>query len=227
MDLNNTTDENTEVDENRRVERQTAKIASISEITGGKYFRKEGWEPNYVLTNKNEKISRVNLIAIAVTIPDNGDSIFVDDGTGKIEIRSFENNQMFSDITIGDIILITGRPREFNNALYINGEIIKKISNKGWIEYRKKEIILKNIRMPTIEQEDEVLNKREEKVEESKPALDEFEEIMLKIKELDSGEGCEIQEIAAIYPNGEEIIEQLLLKGEIFEISPGKVKVLE
>lgn len=218
-------------EDKQNIERQTAKITSISELISGQYVKKEGWEPNFVLTKNNEKISRANIVAIVVTIPDNADSIFVDDGSGKIEIRSFENTELFKDITIGDIILIIGRPRDFNNQIYINGEIINKINNKGWIEFRKKEIMLKNIRAPEIKQNPpqniETLSQEQEKVEEETKEMDEIEEIMLKIKELDDGHGCDVQELTKQFANAEEIIEQLLMKGEIFENTPGKVKVLE
>jgi RPA family protein len=210
----------------KSVERQTARIASIKELTSGKYIRQEGWNPNYILTRKNEKISRANIVGVIVTIPDNSDSVYIDDGTDKIEARSFEDKTKFNDMTIGDIVLIIGRPREYNGKVYLNCEIIKKIVNKDWLEFRKKEILLKNIRMPDIpeqiiEESLETPNRRE------KEEPDKIDEILMIIKEKDKGAGCEIVEITGKYPKAEEIIEQLLLKGEIFEISPGKVKVLE
>ena len=214
----------------KSAERQTAKIAAIKEIIKGKYLKQEGWEPNYILTNKDEKISRVNLIGIVVTIPDNSNSIFIDDGTDKIEIRNFDQDKsIFSDITIGDIVMIIGRPKEFNNELYINGEIVKKIKNKGWLEFRKKEIILKNIIKPDIKTNIPIegdLEQEEKKSEETK-VMDKIEEILLKIKGTDEGSGCDVQSLAKDNPEVEKIIEQLLLKGEIFEITPGKVKILE
>ena len=215
-------------EEKRAVERQTAKIVSIGELNTGKYVKKDGWEPNYVLTKRNEKISRANIISVVVTIPNTAESIFIDDGSGKIEVRSFENPDLFKNVTVGDIVMLIGRPREFNNQIYVNGEILKKINNKGWLEYRKKEITLKKIHMPEIQEVVETQPELEEDntLQESKE-MDEIEEILLKIKELDDGNGCEVNEIYSNYPNGEEIVEQLLLKGEIFEMSPGKVKVLE
>jgi RPA family protein len=214
--------------EQKPVERQTAKICSIKELNNGKYVKQEGWEPNYVLTSKNEKVSRANIIGVAVTISDNASTIFIDDGTGKIELRSFENPQIFKDITIGDIVLIIGRPREFNNQIYINCEILKKISNKGWLEYRKKEIILKNIKVPDVEinenlDEPVVNQEKQQDMEE----VDEIEDILLKIKNLDTGNGCNVEDLASLNPNAEKIIQMLMMKGDIFEISPGKVKILE
>lgn len=216
---------------NKQIQRQTAKISSIAEIISGKYVQQEGWEPNYVLSNKNEQLSRVNIIGIVVTIPENGLSVFVDDGTAKIEVRSFEENNIFKNITIGDIVGIIGRPREFNNEIYINAEIIKKITNKGWLEYRKKEILLKNLIFPDI-----LKNKKETELEKNDyPSLqdknieeiDEFDAALIKIKDLDSGNGCNVDDLIEIDPKYEKLVEQLLLKGEVFELSPGKIKILE
>ena len=220
------------VEDKKIVERQNAKIASIKEIITGSYIKQEGWEPNYILTKKNEKISRVNLIGIIVTVPENGQSVFVDDGSGKIEIRTFDDIALFNDVTIGDIILTIGRPRVYNDEIYINGEVVKKIENKGWLEYRKKEIMLKNILLPDQIEEltpsiQEVVEEVPERPSEIEEETDEIDLILMKIKELDKGEGCDVQELSESNPDAENVIKDLLLKGEIFEISPGKVKVLE
>ncbi len=217
-------------EEQRSIERQTARIASLKELNNGKYIKQEGWDPNYVLTSKDEKISRVNIIGVVVTIPESGQSLFIDDGSGKIEIRSFEEGNLFQDLTIGDIVLVIGRPRSYNEDIYLNAEIVKKITNKGWLEYRKKEILLKNIQMPDLKEEIKIETPVEEVPKEvPKPVeeLDEIDTILMKIKELDKGEGCDVQELASNYPEAENIVQQLLLKGEIFEIVPGKVKILE
>jgi RPA family protein len=220
----------------KQITRQTAKVSSIGEITKGNYIKQEGWEPNYILSLKNEKISRVNLIGIVVTIPENSQSVFLDDGTGKIEVRSFEKSDIFKDITIGDIVLIIGRPRDFNNEIYINVEIIKKITNKGWLEYRKKEILLRNILKPDMLKEvpeknfiseDNVEGSKQEESKLKEETIDEIDELLIKIKNLDTGSGCDVQELIEINQGYEAMVEQLLLKGEIFELAPGKIKVLE
>jgi len=218
------------VEEKKTVERQTAKIASIKELMEGEYIKQEGWEPNYILTKKNEKISRANLIGVVVTIPENGQSVFIDDGTSKVEIRTFDNVTLFNDITIGDIVLVIGRPRLYNDEKYINAEIVKKIANKGWLEYRKKEIALKNLLMPDKEEEvstNQVPEAPKETPPEKIEEIDEIDTILMKIKELDKGDGCDVQDLIEINKDSDNIVKELLLKGEIFEISPGKVKILE
>ncbi|MFT4303297.1 MAG: hypothetical protein ACMXYG_01920 [Candidatus Woesearchaeota archaeon] len=208
----------------QKPERQTAKIASIKEIVEGKYYKQEGWEPNYVLTTSNEKISRVNILGIVVTVPEKVNSMFIDDGSNKIEVRSFEDGPSFSNYTIGDIVLIIGRPREYNDEIYINAEIVRKIENKGWLEYRKKQISLKQKNNPSIITS---IDEKKSEINEVEPELDIMDTIILKIKELDKGDGCFVSELSKYIDNPDATIEKLLLKGEIFEISPGKVKVLE
>ena len=46
------------------------------------------------------------------------------------------------------------------------------------------------------------------------------------IKEKDKGDGIDFEEVLKLV-NNEEIIKELLKKGELFEIRPGRLKVLE
>ena len=188
----------------RTIERQTAKILSLKEITTGKYVKQEGWEPNYVHTIKDDKVSRVNIIGVIVTIPDSQQSVFVDDGSAKIEIRSFENKPFFENLTIGDIVLVIGRPREYNNEMYINAEVVKKITNKGWLEYRKKEIALREEKLPdvTIASPSNDNSVQEEVIDENG---DEIDTILQTIKELDSGNGCDVNELIEKYSDFSDI----------------------
>ena len=218
--------------EQQTVERQTAKIASIGEIIAGTYIKQEGWDPNYVKTRKGDAISRVNCIGVVVTIPETGQSLFVDDGTGRVEIRTYENNNLFEGITIGDIVLIIGRPREYNNEIFINAECIRKITNKGWLEYRKKEIQLRNIQMPdakeVVSDIPETISQETTETEQiSDEDLDDIDKILFAIKELDEGQGCTLSDLYEKIPEAEGLMTQLLSNGDVYELSPGKVKVLE
>ena len=55
------------------------------------------------------------------------------------------------------------------------------------------------------------------------------EDIFLLIKKLDKGDGVAVENIINNFNNDqtENIINQLLENGDIFEIKPGKLKVLE
>ena len=139
--------------------------------------------------------------------------LIIDDSSGKIFVRTFNDNKIIDKINIGEVILIIGRPREYNDEKFIMPEIIKKIDNKKWIDFRRLEL-------------KPVILKREIKYEKiSNPS----EKIFKLIKEFDNGEGANFNDIVnkSNIKDSEKIIKILLSEGEIFQNSPGKLKVLE
>jgi RPA family protein len=206
--------------------RQIAYKARIKELINGKYIKEEGWQPNYIITADGKQINRINLIATIVAKPVEQDinyqSIVLDDGTGRISARIFEQNNIFDNIEVGDIILLIGRPREYGGEKYILPETIKRIQDKAWIKVRELELrgnkpIKKVFEEKRPTQEEEII----EDIEESIP-----DKIIRIIKESDKGEGVDFEDILK-QANNEEIIKELLKKGELFEIRPGRLKVLE
>lgn len=206
----------------QKAKRQIAKKTDIKSIVLGKYIKEDGWEPNYIITDDNRKLSRVNVMGTVVAIQEDGPSksITLDDSSASILSRTFENITMFNNIAVGDTILIIGRPRDFNGEKYIIAEIIQKI-NSQWIKVRQKELSM----LP----KDNAIEKQETKEEiivEDVLITDKFDEALKLIKELDSGQGVDTDTlIEKGYP--EETLDKLLKNGEIFEISPGKLKILE
>ena len=59
--------------------------------------------------------------------------------------------------------------------------------------------------------------------------IDDTSKILALVKEMDIGEGADIQDVISKSGNKEteSILKNLLQEGEIFEIKPGKLKVLE
>jgi hypothetical protein len=222
--------------------RQIAYKVRISEILGGSYVKEEGWQPNYILMGDGRKISRINLIAAVISLQreDSTSSVIVDDGTGEILLRSFEGFLELKEITVGDVVNIIGKPREFGQEKYILPEVMKRLQNPGWIGVRNLELSgpshnadnAKVIKAPVqeIRAEERVV---EEVVDGAKSIGPEkitpFQRIYSLIKELDSGEGADMSEVAkkSGLSNAEEILAELLKEGEIFEIRRGRVKVLE
>lgn len=195
--------------------RQIAYKIRIKDILEGKYVKEEGWNPNYIVTANEKEVSRVNIIGIVIDkqFEFNKYVLIIDDSSGKIFVRTFNDNKIIDKINIGEVILIIGRPREYNNEKFIMPEIIKKIDNKKWIDFRRLEL-------------KPVILKREIKYEKiSNPS----EKIFKLIKELDNGEGANFNDIVnkSNIKDSEKIIKILLSEGEIFQNSPGKLKVLE
>ena len=211
--------------------RQIAYKARIKGLLGGRYVKEEGWTPNYIETGRR-KISRVNLIGTIVSKEDieSFQSLILDDGTGKITARSFEKNNALDNLDIGDVVLIIGRPREYSGERYVLIEIIKKIENKKWILYRKAELENESFDEAPVSEEKSKPNNNVEEIAvttESVGAEPAAETVLKRIKELDKGEGADFDDVVKGIANGEKIISSLLSEGEIFEIKPGKLKILE
>lgn len=205
--------------EQQLIARQIAYIVQIKDLLTGNFTKEDNFNPSHVkIGDKN--VSRVNIIGAIIGISDenNFQSIVVDDGTGKISIRNFEKK---IDINVGDVVLLVGRIREFGNERYISPEIIKKGINQKW-NIVWKELALKNPDdSPSNNEEETVLEEIEFK--QPKSFID---KILGRIRDLDSGDGASYTDIVKNI-HDEKAISSLLLQGELFEIKPGKLKVLD
>jgi len=248
------------------IKRQTAIKIRLADLKEGKYVKVNGeWDPNYVLTPFNTKVSRVNIIGTVLSLEDNDKKSFViDDGTAQMTVRSFE--ELKQEILVSETYIIVGKVREFSNELYITPEITKQIAadpetKEAWLKLRQLELdsIYKNLDRIEIKKEAPVESKpvqvttptNNAPVEEEKPleAADEtvsekpvenetpndsknpFDLVLEKIKELDSGNGVDIEDLIEATKLSETEIENitnnLLIDGEAFEIKPGKLKLLD
>jgi len=198
--------------------RQVAYKLKISDILNGNLIKEE-FSGNVKLNNIN--VSRVNIIAAMIYKSEdfNYSSAVIDDGFGRIQLRSFENNAYFSKIDVGDVVLVIGRIREFNNEKYIVPEILKKITNTRWVDIRRLELKNNDIIDNNIKITDKNL------IEGAKIN----EDIYSLIKKLDNGDGASFDNIikSSGSIDAEKILNKLLENGDIFEIKPGKLKVLE
>ncbi len=203
------------MDNKESIKRQPAIKLKVNDLINGKYKKEEGWKPNYVTTSFG-KVSRVNIIAVLISKDPEQNSFLIDDGSASINVKSFEEKNF--DVNIGDVVLVIGKPREWNSQKYILPEIVKKIGDKRWVEIRKKE--LGNRNEAIVEDKVEI----EEEIFESP-----YQKVLDIIKGLDSGEGADYQEVLAKARllDGEKIITSLLEQGEVFEIRSGRLKILE
>jgi len=169
-------------------------------------------------------ISRVNIVATLIYKSEdlNYDSAIIDDGGGRILVRGFEKSNIFSNVDVGDVVLVVGKIRDFNNERYIIPEILKKVEDAGWMNVRKLEL-----RKSSVVIEDTTKDKNGGLIEDIK--LDNHAEVYDLIKKLDEGDGVLIDDVikSSKIGDAEEIINRLLENGDIFEIKPGKLKILE
>lgn len=228
-------------------QRETAKICSIKDLLKGDYIIQEGWKPNYVQVG-GRKLSRINIIGIVVSKPTPYE-FSLDDGTGTIDVTDFNQHKKVADLKVGEPVLVIGRPRQNNNQLFIACEFVnsKQLKeNSYWLSQRKKDlevistqtdddepISLEDLEFSTPQDKtEEIIEKAKEVnvIDESQAVVADVtgEDIIQFIKKKDTGDGCFVEEIISYF--GDDIddhILTLITMGEIYEIKPGKVKVLE
>lgn len=194
--------------------RQVAYKLWIKDLIEGTYVKEEGLRPNYVLLSDGRRVSRVNLIGTIVSVTtETHPSILLDDGTGKILVRAFENQELLARVSQGQQVFVIGRPRSFGGEMYVIPEIIKPVQDPGWIAVRKAEIELKT--------QDKGFSETSLESDGMRARVAEL------VRALDNGAGASKEEILAQLPNCEKVINHLLQNGELFEVSPGRVKILE
>ncbi len=205
--------------EQKSYQRQVAYKVRISNILNGSFMKDEFSAGYMKLADFN--VSRVNLIATLISKSEQlqYSNAVIDDASGKILLRSFDVNA-FSKFDVGGAVLVIGKIREFNGERYIMPEILKKIDDAGWIIARRLELD----RAPMIINE-RIENEGAAAQVEGNPA----EIIYLLIKKLDDGNGASVDDIIknSDSDNAESIINRMLENGDIFEVKPGKLKVLE
>lgn len=215
----------------QQIKRQIAEKIRIADLKGGQYIKEEGLRPNYVMLKNGHKVSRVNLVGTVVS--NNTDmgyrDVCIDDGSAKISVRAFEQNPAMDALSIGDPVFIIGRPREYGQEIYVLPEIIKKIENMKWLEVRQLELAkIKVVPEENSPQEDLPIEEQEETVEEEVIEDKGVGAVKEAIRGTDSGSGADYEEIVKkVGSDADKIISNMLKNGDVFEVSPGKLKLLE
>lgn len=221
-------------------ERETAYICSIEELVKGEYVIQDGWKPNYVKSGAR-KLARVNLMGVVVEKPDVY-SFILDDGTDTISVTDFNQQKNTTSLSVGEPVLVIGRPRKSNDMLFIASEIVKADQVKSdpmWLMLRKKQLQRIHSHMTDSQDETNATQTQEQTEEQSQTASQDQEEpispssltgddIIGFVKKKDDGSGCDVDEITDYFGNSaEEVVHTLITMGEVYEIRPGKIKVLE
>jgi hypothetical protein len=229
------------------VERVPAVISDIGRIKSAAYVEMPGWEPNYVVIDERVRASRLNVIGVITLSEPIGSGIryTLTDVTGEIALQSFERSE--PEALPGDLVVVIGRPRTFQNEIYLVPEIIRRLDMK-WAGYRKRQLeLLEKERAPLeripIEKpvasaqrtnHPPTLDRSEPSAEKNAPipqSATATERIYAMIESLDPGDGVALTDVlekaqAEGIENAERAITHMLEMGDIFEIRAGRLKVL-
>ncbi|MFH1590375.1 MAG: hypothetical protein ABIC95_00455 [archaeon] len=236
----------------RDARRQVAVITSIDELMKGKYSTQEGWAPNFIELPRGDKASRVNLLGVLVDKEEGTDgrllSATIDDGTGTMSLRTFDEVNPLAEHSVGSPVTVIGRPRVYGDQKYIMPEIVQRLKDPTWMQVRKLQLKLRELQAkndiagnPPASAEETAsittsptpaqapIDTEETNIEEiSIDGGNDSETIIETIRKLDTGNGAETEEVIAQcgVANAEKGIEMMLKMGDIFEVA-GKLKVLE
>ena len=224
-------------------QRQPAIKKPIGSLLQGTFTPGKDGSPGSFALVDGLLIDRVNVVGTILHKEQIGTitNLLLDDGTGKIIVRLFEEVKNGVAATVGVALLVIGKVREYNQEKYLSPEIIKVV-HPEWLKVRSLELGLKMgwITAPVPEKASDSHQEKqrvknnsptvleEEDIVEEKETLLPNQKLLHLIKELDPGSGALIEEIIEKSPlqDTEAMLQKMLEKGDIFQISPGKVKVL-
>ena len=219
------------------MERSTAYILWLSALNNKEFIKQQAeFTPNYLLL-ESRKISRINTIATITQKNQKEDSSFasitLDDGSAQIRAKAWhEDTKILEDIKLGDVALVIGKLKEYNDELYIAPEIVNKQHPN--LLYLRQLNLLQEQGSPQQVQQDladfdplDASQVKEEKV--SSFTESKRQKLMNAISHLDTELGASLTEV--IQASGLEeqeaqaILKELLQEGEIFKISQDRIKI--
>jgi len=238
--------------------RLTAKKIRIVDLVNGRFFfgSKEDMRPSYLITPFGEKVSRVNLFGkvseVFLSEDGNYSSILFADDTAAVRAKAFGASvELFKGIEAGNFVVVIGKVKQYNDEIYVNAEIVKKVDDPNYENLRKLEL-LKNMRKQKSMVEDikKIIDKMSEEelidyvkkkygidVEQLQTIRDNLKmdsevdfkpKIMKLIETMDKGDGVEIGKIIEIADLPENIIEssinELMETGMLYEPKAGVLK---
>ena len=213
----------------KQYRREVAQKVSVAEILNSDFAEAE--DETAALNANGRQIKRANILATIVDKADTGGaykSMVADDGTGQVKLRIFDDTAgIFGKAEVGGFALIIGKPRHYGDETYIAPELIRTLKDTRWAEARKLELRILQTQQKT--------GTAETLKENEKPQLNDSDivskdkvEVYNAIKELDTGRGADVTEIVLkCGSNAEALIKEMIRAGDLFEVSPGRLKVLE
>ncbi|MBI4151139.1 hypothetical protein HY492_03365 [Candidatus Woesearchaeota archaeon] len=184
------------------VERQKPLVAQqvcITDLIHGQLHERQN-ELMTVVTDDGREIARANIIGLVV---DRGEGdppgLVIDDGTERIPVRAFGQVPGIEDAALGMPVLVIGRPRQFGQERFLSAECVRVLESPRWIELRKRSAVKQPVKRSLLD----------------------------TVRALDRGEGADIEEVLAQARAGQDELQRMLVAGDIFQVSPGKVKILE
>jgi len=238
------------------VERQNSKNVRVSDLLSGTFLQgdRETMRPNTIVTPLGEQVGRARMVGTVVEKFQSDDgrfaSITIDDGTGAIRARVFENDlKMISGFESGDLVSVVGKVKSFRDETYVAPDFVRKLDDPNGetlfrLEvlrdvYDKKKMADEIRSMHDQMSEEELTDYVMQKYGMDRQSLNvvlqaksdrvDYRPLILDlVSKLDQGEGAEIAKILEGAKLDESIAEsaisELLESGDLYEPVVGKLK---
>lgn len=237
-------------------ERQNSKNVRISDLLSGSFLQgdRDAMRPNAIMTPLGEQVGRARIVGTVVEKFQSDDgrfaSLTVDDGSGAIRVRVFENDlKMISGFESGDLVSAAGKVRSFRDETYLAPDFVRRLDDPNGETLFRLEVLrdtydrkkaaddLRSMHDQMSEEElaeyatqkygidaqslNAILQAKSDKVDYKPLILD-------LISKLDQGEGAEIAKILEGAKLDESVAEsaisELLESGELYEPVVGRLK---
>ncbi len=124
--------------------RLTSRRALVEDIVSGSYFRREGFQSNYLVTQRGQRLSRVKIVGTVVTkFVNEGETyafLVIDDGTETVRAKFFQDLENYEKVEEGDLVLVIGKVQEYEGEIYVNPEVVRKVEDKNMLSLNLAEI---------------------------------------------------------------------------------------
>jgi RPA family protein len=224
------------------MERGTAVKLRVKDVVEAEFHRStERFEPNYILTKRGVRASRVRLLGIVVAkfVSEDGSysSITIDDSSATIAVRAFREVDPLLKVKVGDTVDVVGKVKEYEGEVYVLAEAVRVLDDPHWELVRELELAIAERLSPQPEEAPAEVAEHAEVVEEVvvEEAGEEAEgkeepklKVLHLIEELDQGEGVKyitlLRESGLTEEELEEALNELLSEGEIYEPKIGRFR---
>ena len=214
----------------KQYRREAAQKFSAGEILKGEFT--ETGDGAVAISIAGRPVRRVNMLATVVD-KDSSESqsyksLVVDDGTAQIRLRFFDTDApLFEKLEVGNFAIIIGKPRHYGSEDYVTPEILKPLNNVKWAKVRTLELAVRRGQAAAPKSSGGKVAAVEEELV-GVVGKDKLQVYKI-VKELDTGRGADLSEVAlkAGIANAESIIRGMLKNGDLFEVLPSRLKVLE
>ncbi len=208
----------------------------ISDLLNGSYTRgSEQFDIGYVEV-LGLKIAKVNIIGSIVDkfSGENHTNAAIDDSSGTLRLRCWGvDSNLLDNINVGDLVLVVGKVKEYNNKIFVSPEIIKKLDDPIWLKVRRLELIKAygetkqggGSSGTVVIGNDSASDIVEERVIDGASLRG---VVLSLIEKLDTGDGADVQEIVkrSGFDEASQVVEDLIRGGEVFELHKGRVRVM-